>query len=226
MQNTVVIVGAGFCGTVLAANLQLAARIASPRRSGKLQVNAGRIDSVIAAGEQLRVSWRPRCGGSATLTVDLVVNATGPDYVLKRGAVPLLNSLRAAGLESEDALELGLRTARYGACVDAQGLTNQDLYYPRTHIARRALGGDGRDRAARSRRAARGASRRSPRGVGCTLTPAALVRSASGSTHRECCTWRCRCGAGRRARRDPTLAPAALRRNLRPKRKCLGFPAP
>jgi uncharacterized NAD(P)/FAD-binding protein YdhS len=53
---------------------------ASLRRSGKLQVNAGRIDSVIAAGEQLRVSWRPRGGGSATLTVDLVVNATGPDY--------------------------------------------------------------------------------------------------------------------------------------------------
>jgi uncharacterized NAD(P)/FAD-binding protein YdhS len=68
----------------------LAARIASLRRSGKLQVNAGRIDSVIAAGEQLRVSWRPRGCGSATLTVDLIVNATGPDYVLKRGAVPLL----------------------------------------------------------------------------------------------------------------------------------------
>ena len=108
---------------------QLAARIASLRRSGKLQVNAGRIDSVIAAGEQLRVSWRPRGGVSATLTVDLVVNATGPDYVLKRGAVPLLNSLRAAGLVSEDALDLGIRTARYGACVDAQGRTNQDLYY-------------------------------------------------------------------------------------------------
>jgi uncharacterized NAD(P)/FAD-binding protein YdhS len=109
---------------------QWGARIASLRRNGQLRVNAGRIDSVTAAGEQLRVSWRPRGSGStATLTVDLVVNATGPDYALKRGAVPLLNSLRAAGLVSEDALNLGLRTARYGACIDSQGRSSEHLYY-------------------------------------------------------------------------------------------------
>jgi uncharacterized NAD(P)/FAD-binding protein YdhS len=109
---------------------QLGARIESLRRNGQLRVNAGRIDSVTAAGRQLRVSWRPRGGGStATLTVDLVVNATGPDYALKRGAVPLLNSLRAAGLVCEDALDLGLRTARYGACVDSQGRSSEHLYY-------------------------------------------------------------------------------------------------
>ncbi len=92
-------------------------------------MNAGRIDSVTAAGEQLKVSWRPRGGGSATLTVDLIVNATGPDYVLERGAVPLLEFLRTAGWVSEDALNLGLRTARYGACVDAQGRPSEHLYY-------------------------------------------------------------------------------------------------
>jgi uncharacterized NAD(P)/FAD-binding protein YdhS len=42
---------------------------------------------------------------------------------------PLLNSLRAAGLVSEDALNLGLRTAQYGACVDAQGSASAGLYY-------------------------------------------------------------------------------------------------
>jgi uncharacterized NAD(P)/FAD-binding protein YdhS len=110
---------------------QLGERIASLRRSRQLQVNAGRIDSVIAAGEQLRVSWRPRGGrgAAATLTVDLVVNATGPDYELKRSTDPLLNSLRAAGLVSEDPLGLGLRTARYGACLDAQGAASPHLYY-------------------------------------------------------------------------------------------------
>jgi uncharacterized NAD(P)/FAD-binding protein YdhS len=109
---------------------QLGARIESLRQSGQLRVNAGRIDSVTAAGEQLRVSWHPRGSGStATLTVDLIVNATGPDYVLKRGAVPLLNSLRSAGLVSADALNLGLRTARYGACVDSQGRSSEHLYY-------------------------------------------------------------------------------------------------
>jgi uncharacterized NAD(P)/FAD-binding protein YdhS len=109
---------------------QLGERIASLRRIGKLQVNAGRIDSVTAAGEQLRVSWTPRGGGpSATLTVDLLVNATGPNYALTRSTDPLLNSLRAAGLVSEDALNLGLRTDRYGACVDAQGLPSEQLFY-------------------------------------------------------------------------------------------------
>ncbi|HME39672.1 MAG TPA: FAD/NAD(P)-binding protein [Steroidobacteraceae bacterium] len=113
---------------------QLAARIAALRRGGKLQVNAGRIDSVTAAGEKLRVSWRPRGGAggggaSAALTVDLLVNAMGPDYALARCADPLLNSLRAAGLVSEDALGLGLRTARYGACVDAQGVASRRLFY-------------------------------------------------------------------------------------------------
>jgi uncharacterized NAD(P)/FAD-binding protein YdhS len=109
---------------------QLAARVASLRRIGRLQVNAGRIDSIIAAGEQLRVSWRPRGGGiGSALTVDLVVNATGPDYVLRRSADPLLISLRAAGMVSEDALNLGLRTGRLGACVDSQGRSSEHLYY-------------------------------------------------------------------------------------------------
>jgi uncharacterized NAD(P)/FAD-binding protein YdhS len=110
---------------------QLGARIASLRDSGKLQVNAGRIDSVTAAGEQLRVAWRPRGsrGLPETMTVDLVVNATGPDYSLRRSTDPLLNSLWAVGLVSEDALDLGLRTAAYGACVDAQGIASRHLYY-------------------------------------------------------------------------------------------------
>jgi uncharacterized NAD(P)/FAD-binding protein YdhS len=108
----------------------LAARIAHLRSIGRLHVNAGRIDSVAAAGTQLRVSWRPRASTTPSeLTVDLLVNATGPDYVLRRCADPLLNSLRAAGMVSEDALDLGLRTGRYGACVDSQGRASESLYY-------------------------------------------------------------------------------------------------
>jgi len=108
---------------------QLGTRIASLRQSGRLLVNAGRIDSVSAAGNRLKVSWRPRGGSSATLTVDLIVNATGPNYALKHGGLPLLESLRKAGLVSEDALNLGLRTGRHGACVDAQGRPSEHLYY-------------------------------------------------------------------------------------------------
>jgi uncharacterized NAD(P)/FAD-binding protein YdhS len=109
---------------------QLEARIATLRGRGKLIVNAGRIESAHAEGNQLRVMWRPRRSNStAILAVDAIVNATGPDYAVERGAVPLLNSLRAIGLVSADALNLGLRTAEHGACVDSRGRPSDALYY-------------------------------------------------------------------------------------------------
>jgi uncharacterized NAD(P)/FAD-binding protein YdhS len=109
---------------------QLTTRIEDLRRSGRLQVNAGRIVNVMAVDRQLRVSWRPR--GSvkiAALTVDLVVNATGPDYSMEGSTDALMNSLRAADLVSADELELGIRTAPFGACVDAQGRPSEHLFY-------------------------------------------------------------------------------------------------
>ncbi len=108
---------------------QLAERLNSLRRQGQLQVNAGRIDSVTCAGERLRTSWRARGGAAATLTVDLIINATGPDYVLERSTDPLLASLRAAGQVSADTLKLGLRTAPGGACIDVKGRSSEHLYY-------------------------------------------------------------------------------------------------
>jgi uncharacterized NAD(P)/FAD-binding protein YdhS len=103
--------------------------IAALRRAGKLRVNAGRLESIVPQGEQLRVTWTARGGERAALTVDLVVNAMGPDPVLKRSADPLLSWLREAGLVAEDALNLGLRTAEHGACIDATGRASKALYY-------------------------------------------------------------------------------------------------
>jgi uncharacterized NAD(P)/FAD-binding protein YdhS len=109
---------------------QLMARIETLRRSGKLQVNAGRIQQVIAREHQLQVSWHPRGSHvTSTLTVDLVVNALGPNYAIERSTDPLLVSLRKAGLVSSDALNLGIRTGSFGACLDAQGRASQHLYY-------------------------------------------------------------------------------------------------
>jgi uncharacterized NAD(P)/FAD-binding protein YdhS len=59
----------------------------------------------------------------------MIVNATGPDYALERAADPLLASLRATGSVSADPLNLGLRTAQFGACVDARGRSSETLYY-------------------------------------------------------------------------------------------------
>jgi uncharacterized NAD(P)/FAD-binding protein YdhS len=110
---------------------QITERLENLRRSGKLQVRAGRIQEVVAVDEKrLAVSWRPR--GSATtaqLTVDMVVNATGPNYNIENSKDPIIASLRAAGLVSPDALKLGVRTARFGACVDVHGRASRRLFY-------------------------------------------------------------------------------------------------
>ncbi len=183
-RKTLVIVGAGFCGSgalghtpaspacaIGGAHSLIAAR-------WKLNVDAGRIESAYATGNQLRMLCHPRGGNSiAVLTVDAIINATGPDYAVDRGAVPLLNSLRAIGLVSPDELNLASRSIAVTEHV------------------------------------------RSTR-------PAARVRPADGLFHRECCTWRCRCAAVRRARPNQAPAPGAPHRNRHPKRKCPDSPNP
>jgi uncharacterized NAD(P)/FAD-binding protein YdhS len=109
---------------------QIFARIADLRRGGKLEASAGRIHSVEVRNSQLHVSWRPRGSRvTSTCSVDLIINATGPDYTLNRSADRLLTALRAAGLICADPLNLGIRTADYGACVNARGIPSQQLFY-------------------------------------------------------------------------------------------------
>jgi uncharacterized NAD(P)/FAD-binding protein YdhS len=108
----------------------MAARIDHMRRSGRLTVEAGRILELVPEGEELRVMWRRRGRGeNESFAVNAVVNATGPDYALRRSTDPLVRSLRAAGLVSEDPLNLGLRTAPHGACVAADGSASSHLFY-------------------------------------------------------------------------------------------------
>ncbi|HEX3847817.1 MAG TPA: FAD/NAD(P)-binding protein [Steroidobacteraceae bacterium] len=111
---------------------QLGARIDSLRRGGSLRIHAGRIEAVTEAGEQLRISWSPRGrhdDRKVSLTVDLIVNATGPDYALARSTDPLQRSLRAAGMICEDELEIGLRTGPHGECIGSDGRITPRLYY-------------------------------------------------------------------------------------------------
>jgi uncharacterized NAD(P)/FAD-binding protein YdhS len=109
---------------------QMATHLDALRRRGKLEINAGRIHELEPAGDRLRVTWRPRGGlHCETLLADAVINATGPDFVLKRSRDPLLNSLRRDGWVSEDALDLGLRTDAHCACVGADGRVSDRLFY-------------------------------------------------------------------------------------------------
>jgi uncharacterized NAD(P)/FAD-binding protein YdhS len=110
---------------------QITERLESLRRSGKLKVRAGRIQNVVAIDRRrLAVTWRPRGSvATAQLTVDMLVNATGPNYNIERSTDRLITSLRTAGLVSPDPLRLGLRTARFGACVDVHGRASERLFY-------------------------------------------------------------------------------------------------
>jgi uncharacterized NAD(P)/FAD-binding protein YdhS len=108
----------------------MAARLDHMRRAGRFKVYAGRIQEMVPEGDELRVMWRRRGGfANESFAVNAVINATGPDYGLRRSMDPLVRSLRAAGMVTEDPLNLGLRTARYGACVAADGSPSSHLFY-------------------------------------------------------------------------------------------------
>jgi uncharacterized NAD(P)/FAD-binding protein YdhS len=108
----------------------LSTRMEDLRRSGKLQINAGRIGRVVPLRERLRVLWRRRGTKDPTeLVVDAIINATGPDYSIERSIDPLIVSLRDGGFITPDALNLGLRTKTYGTCVAADGRLSDHLYY-------------------------------------------------------------------------------------------------
>lgn len=63
------------------------------------------------------------------MTVDMIVNATGPNFDIAHSDDALVCSLRAAGLITPDALSFGIRTAQFGACLDARGQVSGRLYY-------------------------------------------------------------------------------------------------
>jgi uncharacterized NAD(P)/FAD-binding protein YdhS len=109
---------------------ELAQRLAQMRKSGKLQINAGRVQRVSAEGDGLRIVWQRRGKRlPSSLAVDLIVNATGPDYVLARTREPLLQSLQAQGLITPDTLNLGISTDASGACVNVRGGRNENIFY-------------------------------------------------------------------------------------------------
>jgi uncharacterized NAD(P)/FAD-binding protein YdhS len=109
---------------------QVAERLAQVKSSGKLEVNAGRVQRVEALPDRIRVHWLPRGGHHpSSLDVDLIVNATGPDYVVARTSEPLLRSLQTQDLITSDALSLGISTDGAGACLNARGEPATNLFY-------------------------------------------------------------------------------------------------
>lgn len=109
---------------------QIAAQLASLRAAGRLQVHAGRLLRAEPAADRIRVSWLPR-GAAAPrqLSVDALINATGPEMRLSHQAEPLVRALRRQDLVAADPLELGLRISGAGECLDGGGQAVPGLYY-------------------------------------------------------------------------------------------------
>ncbi len=100
------------------------------RRENRLHVHAGRLRRLLRDGDGIRAEWISRKDGDErTARFDLVINCTGATAHLDRWDDPLIESLRAGGHISADALGLGLRTASHGAVISAAGQTTPGLYY-------------------------------------------------------------------------------------------------
>jgi uncharacterized NAD(P)/FAD-binding protein YdhS len=100
------------------------------QRRGMLHVHAGRIMDMQPRGKRIQIDWRARgrCEISQ-LTVDRVINCTGPDYNVQRTRTPLLHSLLARGMAVPDPLGLGLVTTELGALIDLNAKAARNLYY-------------------------------------------------------------------------------------------------
>lgn len=94
----------------------VAARIDDYRREGRLEVRAGGLRSLTV--ERVRPTAEFADG---SLTVDAVVNCTGPQLDITRSDNPLLLALQRRGLIAPDPLHLGVDSTPEGVVLDARG---------------------------------------------------------------------------------------------------------
>ncbi|CAN5168267.1 FAD/NAD(P)-binding protein [soil metagenome] len=109
---------------------EISARIGQMRADGRLRILAGRLRTVGLRGpEGVEAIWRPRGEISAQrLSVDLVVNCTGPSADIERSTEPLLAALVRQGLIRADPLRLGLDVDEAHRARDVSGRAHDTLF--------------------------------------------------------------------------------------------------
>jgi len=88
---------------------------------GQLRLHRGRLDTVMAMERGLRVSTHTRDGRTDEFDVDYVVNATGVEMRAQTMRNPLLHDLLGKGHAQPGPHGIGLKAARDGRMVDADG---------------------------------------------------------------------------------------------------------
>jgi uncharacterized NAD(P)/FAD-binding protein YdhS len=106
----------------------VADRVDALQAEGRLSFVAGRIVEAGAEDGGARITLRRR-GQEATetLSVDRIINCTGPEGDITRAAPPLLAGLLVAGRARPDAHRLGLEVDHIGRVVDAAGHRQERL---------------------------------------------------------------------------------------------------
>jgi uncharacterized NAD(P)/FAD-binding protein YdhS len=108
---------------------EVAARIEACRRSGQLQLHAGRIGRIDPGGCEARVHFARRFSGApVALDVARIVNCSGPGCDFDRVTDPLMRYLLDNGLARPDPLRLGLDVTVSGAVKNGEGAISGRLF--------------------------------------------------------------------------------------------------
>jgi uncharacterized NAD(P)/FAD-binding protein YdhS len=107
----------------------IAARVRDELASGRAELHAGRLLALEPVRDGVRATIRPRGGSEQIhLTVDRVVNGTGPNTSIEMWRSELTRALLSRGLCVTDELGIGLRCDPDGAVVDAHDRFSDRLF--------------------------------------------------------------------------------------------------
>jgi uncharacterized NAD(P)/FAD-binding protein YdhS len=107
---------------------QVAEQIYAVRRSGRLEIVAGKIDDVALRDGGVTIGYRPRhTNRHETIGARRVINCTGPQGDLLRTREPLLHLLMAAGLIRPDRHRFGIDVNAQAETIGVQDIANPRL---------------------------------------------------------------------------------------------------
>ncbi len=108
---------------------QIAQSIAEQISGGQIKVHAGRITGYTEDGSRVKVTYHDRKSGKAnSISVDRIINCTGPESDCRRLDNRLISSLLASGSARPDPLFLGLDVSPDGALVSRNGTISDSLF--------------------------------------------------------------------------------------------------
>jgi len=108
---------------------EAASALAGLMAAGELRMLAGYTRTIAAGAGRFAVTIELRGNGGATeLTVDRIINCSGPEHDVRKLDNPLLRSLLDAGLLAPHALGVGVDVAENGALRDRTGRDSERLF--------------------------------------------------------------------------------------------------